>query len=139
VRPEYSGRILRGEKTVELRRRVLRIPVGTRVWIYETVPGGCVAALAEIAAVAEGSPEDIWMRYGRQAAITQEAFFAYFAGSHQSCAVVLRKVIPLRRALALRELRASLGRFVAPQFYRKLPENGAEISLLRKFVPEVGF
>jgi predicted nucleic acid-binding protein len=42
--------MLVGEKKVELRRRALRIPVGTRIWIYSKAP------YAAVAAVDEGAP-----------------------------------------------------------------------------------
>lgn len=132
VRPEFFHRILGGDKTVELRRRSLRVTVGTRVWIYETVPVGKVAAMAEVAAIDEDSPSQIWKRYGDRAAISKREFFAYFDASELGCAIVLENVAPMDRPLKLSELRESLGNFVAPQFYRRLAIDGAELSLFRE-------
>lgn len=129
--------MLAGRKTVELRRRALRVPVGTRVWIYETIPGGRVAALAEVSAIDEAAPAEIWRRYRDRAGISEEAFREYFAGTDQGCAVVLRQIQPLREPLPLTDLRRRLGTFVAPQFYRNLQAGGPELSLFRRFSPHL--
>ena len=135
VKPEYFGQMLNGDKTVELRRRPVRVPVGTRVWIYETIPSGRVGAMAEVSAIDEDTPAEIWRRHRNRVGISQQAFSSYFMGAKHGCAVVFRRVQPLRRALELTELRQLLGVFVAPQFYRKLPPNGAESKLFQRFAP----
>ena len=109
--------------------------MGTRVWIYETVPGGRVAAIAEVSAIEEASPKDIWERHGDHAAISEQEFFWYFAGVAVGCAILLDNVTALRRPLSLGELRHSLGAFAPPQFYRRLDSNGAELSLFRSQAP----
>jgi predicted transcriptional regulator len=132
VRPEYFGRMLSGAKTVELRRRPVRVPIGTTVWIYETIPSGRVGAMAEVSAVEEGTPAEIWSRWGDRAGISRRVFFSYFAGSKHGCALVLRRILPLREPLELAVLRRSLGAFAAPQFYRKLKRNGPELRLFQR-------
>src|SRR5438132_1393736 len=87
VKPEYFGRMLSGDKTVELRRRPLRVPIGTTVWIYETIPSGRIGAMAEVSAVDESTPAEIWRRYGDRVGVNKRTFSSYFAGSTQACAV----------------------------------------------------
>jgi predicted transcriptional regulator len=108
--------------------------------MYETVPGGKVAAMAEVAAIDEGTPSQIWKRHGERAAISKQEFFAYFDESESGCAIVLENVVPMEKPLKLSELRESLGNFVAPQFYRRLAIDGAELSLFRERAskPRVG-
>ena len=137
VKPEYFGRMLSGAKTVELRRRPIRVPIGTTVWIYVTVPSGRLGAMAEVSAVEENTPSELWRRYEDRVGISQRAFFAYFEGSTQGCAVVFQRILPLRKPLGLTVLRKSLGAFVAPQFYRKLEVNGPELTLFKRSAPEV--
>jgi predicted transcriptional regulator len=134
VKPEYFGRMMSGIKTVELRRRPIRVPIGTTVWIYETVPSGRVGAMAEISAVEEDTPAEIWNRYGDRTGISRQVFFSYFAGSKHGCALVFRQILPLRKPLALASLRGTLGAFAAPQFYRKLKSNGPELRLFKRSV-----
>lgn len=135
VKPEYCKKILSGDKTVELRRRPVRVSVGTTVWIYETVPRCRVGARAQVSEICEDTPTEIWRRFGDQVGISREQFASYFEGADYACAVVLSEVVPLRTPLQLADLRESLGAFVAPQFYRKLQMNGPELTLFRTFAP----
>lgn len=127
--------MLAGKKTVELRRRPIRVSVGTTVWIYETIPNGRVGAKAIIADMFESTPDEIWKRFKHQVGISEQEFISYFEGADCACAVVLRGIVPLRKPLRLADLRKALGAFVAPQFYRKLPTNGPELTLFRAFAP----
>jgi predicted transcriptional regulator len=129
--------MLTGAKTVELRRRPIRVPVGTTVWIYVTVPTGRVGAMAKVSAVEENTPSELWRRYEDRVGISQGVFFSYFKGSRQGCAVVFQRILPLRTPLGLTALRKSLGTFVAPQFYRKLELNGPELALFKRSAPGV--
>jgi predicted transcriptional regulator len=131
VRPEYFEKILRGEKTIELRRRPVRVSAGTTVWIYETAPKGRLGARAQIAAIFESTPTEVWRRFGHCVGVTKEEFFAYFKGTVYACALLLKRVIALENPLRLLHLRKRLGSFVAPQFYRKLENDGREVSLFR--------
>jgi predicted transcriptional regulator len=131
IRPEYVAGMLGGNKSVEVRRRAIRVPVGTTVWIYETVPSGRIGVSAEISALDEGVPDEIWRRYHDRLGISRKAFLSYVNGSEQACVVVLGRITPLRRSLRLTELRTALGAFTVPQFYRRLAQDGPELSLLR--------
>ena len=52
IRPKYSGRIMAGEKTVELRRRFpASAPKGTIAYIYSTSPERAMVGVADIAIV----------------------------------------------------------------------------------------
>jgi predicted transcriptional regulator len=136
VRPEYFAKILRGEKTIELRRRPVRVSVGTTVWIYETVPKGRLGARAQISAIFESTPTEVWTRFGHCVGLTKEQFFAYFKDAVYACALLLKRVVAFDKPLRLPYLRKELGAFVAPQFYRKLQSNGREVNLFRALLAE---
>jgi predicted transcriptional regulator len=129
--------MLNGAKTVELRRRPIRVPVGTTVWIYVTVPTGRVGAMAKVLAIEENTPSELWRRYQDRVGISQGAFFSYFKDSRQGCAVVFQRILPLQTPLGLTALRKSLGTFVPPQFYRKLELNSPELALFKRSAPGI--
>lgn len=133
VKPVYFGKMLRGEKSVELRRRRIHVSVGTTVWIYETSPSGRLGGISKVSAIYENTPVEIWKEYGDRAGIAQDDFFTYFKGVTWGCVVVLTAVRPLRMPLQLADLRKLLGVFVAPQFYRKLEADGPEVTLFREY------
>jgi predicted transcriptional regulator len=121
--------LLAGDKTVELRRRCVRVSPGDRVWIYGTLPVGKVVGLGEVEAVHVKCPIIIWKRFGQHSGITRQAFFQYFDGARHGCAIVFRSVVRLQRELALTELRNHLGTFTPPQFFRKISQGSPELQL----------
>lgn len=138
VRPDYVVKLLEGDKTVELRRRAVRVLPGTRVWLYATLPVGRIVGFGEVQSVHEHSPVEIWKEFGGRAGITEDHFFDYFDGVSRGCAIVFRQVVRSQRELELSELRSSLGTFHAPQFFRKISRGSDEMRLLENALRETG-
>ena len=115
----------------------MRIQIGTRVWLYGTLPVGRVVGFGEVESIHEHAPHTIWEQFGNHAGVSKEAFFRYFDGVRAGCAIVFRKVVPLERELSLNELRGLLGRFVAPQFFRRLSPGSHELALLESALHDV--
>ncbi len=117
IKPEYSQKIITGEKTVELRRRFpLSVPEGTVAMIYSTSPTRALTGLAEIGTVTQLTPAEIWQRYSAVACIERSDFDSYFAGVDKGFVIELKRARPLRRVLDLKELRERFG-FEPPQSY----------------------
>lgn len=128
VSPEYALAILAGSKGVELRRRAPRISDGTRAWLYSTLPVGQVVALLTIETVIEAPLSVLWEQYGSKAAISREAFEAYFSGLDQGAALIIRDVQALKAPVSLSEIRQD-GAFQPPQFYRRMGAGSPEARL----------
>lgn len=128
VSPEYAQSILAGVKSVELRRRAPRIADGTSAWLYSTLPVGQVVALLTIETVVEASLDDIWKQYGGKAAISHQAFDAYFSGLNQGAVLIIRDVQALKVPVSLNEIRQH-GAFQPPQFYRRMRADAPESRL----------
>ncbi|MDE0040937.1 MAG: ASCH domain-containing protein, partial [Candidatus Poribacteria bacterium] len=60
IRPNFAEAILAGKKTVEIRRRIPALQVGTRLWIYATRPLGAIIGTAIVAKIIEGTPTELW-------------------------------------------------------------------------------
>lgn len=120
VAPDYSRAILRGHKTVELRRRRFDVAVGTRIWLYSKLPVGSIEATAIVEGICEATPETLWTQFKLVAGITRAAFDDYFQGCNQGYAVMLRDVGPVLPALNLSQLRAEFNGFHPPQFFKRL-------------------
>lgn len=129
VHPRHVDSMLRGEKTVELRRRPLKLADGCRVWIYSTLPRGSVEALGIVHTVVAASPHDIWRDYGRQSGITQAEFDAYYDGADTAYVIVFSSIEKLDLTFALAEIRRHLSSFHPPQFFKRLPSGGPELNL----------
>lgn len=131
IRPKYVAKILRGEKTVELRRRHLKVSPGTRVWIYSKGPDGAISAHAEVSAVVTGEPRQLWQQFRSQVGVTQQEFWAYFASVDEGCALVLSNVVGLKKQISLRTMRGKVASFHPPQFYTKLRGRERMLRVLR--------
>jgi predicted transcriptional regulator len=130
VERKYVARMLSGRKTIELRRRRLRLSAGTKVWIYSTSPHALVEVVAKIARIVNDSPEQLWDKYKHEAGVTKEEFDSYFSNSDTGCAVVLQDIQPMRTTVSLATLRRHARKFHPPQFFMRLRRNSDTLKLL---------
>ena len=118
IKPEYSTKIVSGQKTVELRRRfTANVQPGAIVLIYESSPTRALIGLASIAEVLHGPTNTIWKRFADEACIGRNDFDSYFAGTKTGFAIRLRGARRLKRALELQELRSRF-QFEPPQSFQ---------------------
>jgi len=144
--PAYTRAILDGKKTVELRRRRLRIGNGTRVWIYSKSPAARIEATAYVESIHEGDPDRLWCDFGHAAGISRAEFDRYFTGCSRGWALKLTMVSALAPALHLSVIRSEFGGFHPPQFFKRLsPEEIKGLVLthpktgtLHRLVPVLG-
>lgn len=120
VHPRFVDRMVRGEKTIELRRRRLRLSPGTRAWIYSTLPRGAVEALGIVREVVQGTPQEIWNGHAKECGVSKAEFDAYFKGAPQAFAVVFKEIGQLPSALNLSSIRERVGVFHPPQFFKRI-------------------
>mmetsp|Transcript_29090 Transcript_29090/g.55966 ORF Transcript_29090/g.55966 Transcript_29090/m.55966 type:complete len:265 (+) Transcript_29090:69-863(+) len=117
IKPEYSTRIITGEKTVELRRRFpVSAPNGTLAYIYSTSPERAMVGVAEIAIVRKLSVEDIWSNYSTVACIRRPDFDRYFEGLDQGFALEFANARPFKNPMPLADLRERFS-FEPPQSF----------------------
>jgi len=131
VEHAYVLDMLKGTKTVEVRRRPLRIRPGTLVWVYSKLPRGHVELVATADEIVAATPLKLWDLYQERIAITFAEFELYFSGVEVGCAILLRDIKPLRPALKLATLRRSSRNFHPPQFFKRLVAHGPELKSLR--------
>jgi predicted transcriptional regulator len=134
VHPRHVDSMVRGRKTVELRRRPLKLANGCRVWIYCTLPRGSVEALGVVHAVVAGSPVAIWRDYGRLSGITKAEFDTYYEGADIAYAIVFSSIEKLDLTFALAEIRRHLGNFHPPQFFKRLSIGSPELNLFTEAI-----
>lgn len=135
VHPRHVDSMVRGAKTVELRRRPLKLADGCRVWIYSTLPRGSVEALGIVRTVVAAPPSAIWRDYGRQSGITKVEFDAYYERADTAYVIVFSSVKKLDWPFALAELRRHLNSFHPPQFFKRLATGGPELKLFAAALP----
>lgn len=124
----FAEGILNGTKLVELRRRPMRLSVGTTIWMYVKVPIGKVAGSAEVGSMHSLAPTTLWRRYGDVSGLSRAEFFQYFEGAKQGFVLVLDKPKRLHKPVPLDRLRLLSGAFQPPQFFQHLDGQGPLVS-----------
>lgn len=117
IRPQYSEKILDGQKTVELRRRFpVSAPSGTVAYIYSTSPVRAIVGTAEIRDVLKLPVKQIWSEFEDVASIKRGDFDNYFQGVDFGFVLMFEDVRPFSRPVPLSELREKYG-FEPPQSF----------------------
>lgn len=132
VEERHVQNLLAGTKQIELRRRAVRVPPKTRVWIYSKVPVGQLRAYGIIESIVEASPCEIWGRYGSVSGLTAEEFYSYFEGANSAHALIFSRVDEVPPNLNLHALRSKLQGFHPPQFFKYLSQDSKELQLFRQ-------
>lgn len=132
----FAEGILRSTKRVELRRRPMRLEVGTTIWMYVKVPVGKVVGSAQVHSTHELAPSTLWRRYGAVSGLARGEFYDYFSGLPKGFVVVLTNPKRLSESVSLDQLRELNGAFQPPQFFQHLAKNGPFVSTFTRKVSE---
>lgn len=132
VDERHVQNMLNGTKTIELRRRAIRIPKGSKVWIYSKVPVGEVCAYGIVEKVVEASPSEIWKNYGHVSGISLSEFNNYFSDRDKGCAIVFSRINKLQNNIPLSLIRDKLQSFHPPQFFKYLNEDSEELAFFHE-------
>jgi predicted transcriptional regulator len=130
IKPQHVFNILAGTKSIELRRKTLNLPIGTRLWIYSTLPSGRFEAYATLEEKITGSPEEL--RYlSDKACVTKQEYDDYFRNSDKACALRLANVNSVKPGADLYNIRKLVDEaFHPPQFFFKTTGNSPLVDFL---------
>lgn len=124
----FAEGILNGDKLVELRRRPMRLHVGTTVWMYVKVPVGKVVGSAQVLSLNTLAPLTLWRKYGDVSGLSRAEFFDYFSGVKRGFVLVLDNPVRLKNPVSLERLRDLNDGFQPPQFFHRLANDGALVT-----------
>lgn len=130
----FADGILRSTKRVELRRRPMRLEVGTTIWMYVKVPVGKVVGSAQVHSKHELAPSTLWRRYGDVSGLARGEFYDYFSGISKGFVVLLTNPKRLAEPVSLDRLRELNGAFQPPQFFQHLANDGPFVSAFTRKV-----
>ena len=125
IHPHYADAILSGKKTIELRRRIPSIEIGTRLWIYATRPLGAVVGSAVVSNLLRGTPREIWRLCKADVSIARKDYDEYFEGAKTAIGIVLTDVIR-RQPIMIEQLREMRAGFHPPQVLARLSSNDTQ-------------
>ena len=94
IQPEFAEKIMRGTKTIEVRRRFSRVWLGQRAVVYASAPIQALMGQADIKAIHTGKPERIWAQFKSQIGCEEAYYQQYVAGCSEIFAIELTNVNP---------------------------------------------
>jgi Uncharacterized conserved protein len=127
IHPRHANAILDGAKTIELRRRIPTLSIGTRLWIYATRPVGAVIGMATVSRIVRGNPEELWLEFGDQTGIDRVDFDAYFDGAEVAIGLLLVDVRRSIEHVEIEQLRGLRDGFHPPQVMMTISNREAQL------------
>ncbi len=124
----FAEGILSGIKQVELRRRPMRLSVGTTIWLYAKLPAGKVIGSVRVRALKTLAPQTIWRKYGSVSGLKRSELFDYLSGIERGFVLILDRPARLPISFSLERLRFLNNGFQPPQFFQHLANDSALVS-----------
>lgn len=103
IHERYADAIMDGVKRVEFRKRRLADDIET-VWVYATAPMSKVIGYFSVDEIVQGTPHDIWERFGSVGEIDRDDFFDYFDGRDTAVAILVGAAKRLPTPVALGDI-----------------------------------
>ena len=120
IKPQFADAFLRGDKTVEFRRRFSRRHIGATVLFYVARPVGAYAFKGRILNVQAAPKKDLWESYGDVGGVEKEFFVSYFSCLHTGYAIEIGEIEPLAPPVSLHQATAMCPQLRPPQSFKRL-------------------
>ena len=117
IKPHYATMILRGTKTVELRRCRPSLQPGDIILLYASSPVRALWGWSRVERLCEASPPELWPVVREHVGLPRGEFDSYYAGATKAVAIFLCDVVRLAQPLALETIRARMPGFRVPQSF----------------------
>jgi predicted transcriptional regulator len=117
VKPEFAGKIITKEKTIELRKVRPNVNVEDYVIIYASSPIKSVIGFGIIQQIIDTSPDQMWKNFSSMLGIDKPRFDEYYYGKEKAIGIKIKKIKQIT-PISLECLRNATPNFQPPQVYR---------------------
>jgi predicted transcriptional regulator len=122
VKPEFAEKIVKNEKTIELRTLKPNVTIGDYIIIYASSPQKSVVAFSIIKNIIETTPKRMWNKFSKNLGIDKQRFDNYFEGKLNAIGIEFGEIIKIN-PIHLNNLRNIDPQFHPPQIYRYISNN----------------
>lgn len=132
IKPEFSDKILAGEKTYEFRRTAFRDATETDlIYLYASAPIKEIVGLFTSGRTVEGAPAELWELFGDKSGIDhRDRFMRYFEGADTGFAIQVDRTYQFGDPIAPNDVFET---FSPPMSFKYLTSNESQV--LRQHVP----
>ena len=120
LKPEYAEKMLRGEKTIEFRRRFSKKYKGATILFYVTHPIKKFMFTARVDRVDHATKEKLWNSYKEEGGISEITFHKYFSGTDGGYAIQVSDLKAITNQLVLDEAKKICPQLRPPQSFQKI-------------------
>lgn len=136
VKPEYAIKILKGEKTIELRKCApKRVGKDGFILIYVTAPIKEIWGIYKIEKIIKENPNTLWESFGEKTGITKEEFNEYYKENERAFGIQIQEVKSLfRHSIKLDNLKNLIPGFMPPQTYSYIDKDIINYSSIKGLI-----
>ena len=130
VKPEFADKIVKREKSIELRKLKPHVNVGDYIIIYASSPVKSVVGFGIIKHIIEKTPKMMWKEHSSFLGIDKDRFEEYYMGKERAIGIEIcniKKINPI----SLEKLRMIDSSFHPPQIYRYVSSCKINRTILR--------
>lgn len=109
IHPRFADLIMKGKKRVEFRKSKFRQEI-SHVVVYATSPVKRILGYFEVSHIFEGSPQELWDRYGEIGGASRSEFHDYFDSAERGVAIGIAKLRVMRKPMPI----SALGNSASP-------------------------
>jgi predicted transcriptional regulator len=120
INPRFARLILRGEKTVELRRRAPRCSTDFWIALYATSPVRAIVGFVRALEVLVAPPDDLWPNVETGCALRREDYLGYYEGASRAVGIQLADPFSFETPMSLDTMRSSWPEFRPPRSFAYL-------------------
>ena len=117
VKPEFANKIIKKEKSIELRKIKPNVKIGDYIIIYASSPCKTVVGYGTIKKVIEKKPEQLWNEYSNMLGIDKKRYDEYYKDRDRAIGIEIFNITKIK-PISLNELRMLDSDFHPPQIYR---------------------
>jgi predicted transcriptional regulator len=117
VKPEFADKIVRREKSIELRKIKPHVNPGDYIIIYASSPVKSVVGFGIIKNIIEKTPRTMWQEHSGSLGIDKKRFDEYYAGKKRAIGIEIYNIKKIK-PIPLGKLRMIDSSFHPPQIYR---------------------
>lgn len=122
INPRYARMILRGAKTIELRRRAPRCSTDFWLALYATTPERAVIGIVLAREVIVTTPEVLWEQASNACGLDQDEYRRYYEGANRAVGIWLEAPFLFSKPMGLDQLRKSWPGFQPPRSFTYLSQ-----------------
>ncbi|WP_421773815.1 ASCH domain-containing protein [Gracilimonas sp.] len=125
IKPEFTDKIFKGSKSIELRKSTPSIKENTILVIYSTVPVKAVIGISRVKNIIKMPPKLLWEEYSDRLGIDERRFFEYYENSEFAVGLELANTFKLPNKIPLNLIREFYPSFHPPQTFKYLSKREA--------------